>query len=226
MHRKEDLYQKVVALRYKGFSYNEILRCVPVGNGTISRWCHGISLTKEQKRRLIEKRRNNSYIRHLRKQATQSKKEAKIWAREQIRKLSSSDQLLLISGLLLYWAEGTSQPKSLQFTNTNPQIVKLMMKFFRKILKVSEKKFRIMVRIGDEGNIERAKRYWLRTTGLSKRNLRRPEILKLVANSKSLRKHPYGICRIEIHDISLARKLTTLIKEFSKKFLSPRSSVD
>jgi transposase len=62
MHRKEDLYQKVIALRYKGFSYNEILSHVPVGRGTISRWCHEILLTKKQKERLIEKKRNTPLI--------------------------------------------------------------------------------------------------------------------------------------------------------------------
>ena len=56
MVKKLDLYNRAIILRHKGFSYNEILKSVPVGNGTISRWCHDILLTEKQKERLIEKK--------------------------------------------------------------------------------------------------------------------------------------------------------------------------
>jgi len=49
MVRKLELYNKAVALRRKGFSYQEILKIIPVGKGTISRWCRNIPLTEEQR---------------------------------------------------------------------------------------------------------------------------------------------------------------------------------
>lgn len=220
MLRKPDLYNKAITLRRKGFSYNEILEHIPVAKSTISRWCRTIPLTKKQIERLIEKRSNTPLIQKLRKQAIQSRKEAKVWAKKYINKLSNSSrrQLLLISGILLYWAEGTNYEKSVEFTNTDPKMIKIMMEFFRKILKVPEDKFKVMVRIGSEGNIKRAEMYWAKIAKVSKRNFRHPEILKLNPNGKSLKRHPYGICRIEVNDISLYRKLAALIKEFSKKF--------
>ena len=220
MVRKQDLYNKAVALRRKGFSYNEILEHVSVARSTISRWCSKIPLTRRQIERLLKKKRNTPLIQKRRKQAIQSKKEAKVWAKKYINKLSNKDrrQLLLISGILLYWAEGSSYEKSIQFTNTDSKMIRIMMEFFRKILKVPEDKFRLMVRIGSEGNIKRAEMYWSKITKVSKKNFRPPELLKLNPNGKSLKKHPYGMCRIEVNDISLFRKLIALIREFSKKF--------
>jgi len=78
MFRKPELYHKPILLRRKGFFYNEILKFVPVAESTISRWCREIPLTKEQKERLVEKKRNNPLIQRLKKQATQTKKEARI----------------------------------------------------------------------------------------------------------------------------------------------------
>lgn len=226
MLRKPDLYNKAIALRYKGLSYNEILKFVPVGQGTISRWCSKIPLTEEQKERLLEKKRNTPLIRQLRKMAIQSKKEAKVWAAEQTNKIFNNDKLLFIVGAVLYWAEGTKSGVGggVEFTNTDPQIIKIMMKFFRKILDVPNDKFRIIVRIGDKGDIKRAEKYWSAITKASQRNFRRPEILKLSKNSKSLNKYPHGMCRITIHDVLAQRKMLALITEFSKKFLEKKKS--
>ena len=101
MLRSPDLYNKAIVLRRKGLSYNEILKFVPVGQGTISRWCSKIPLTEKQKERLLEKKRNTPLIRQLRKQAIQSKKEARIWVKEKISKLlnQNKDYILLISGI-------------------------------------------------------------------------------------------------------------------------------
>jgi len=93
-----------------------------------------------------------------------------------------------------------------------------MMEFFRKILEVPEDKFKIMVRISNKGNAEKAKTYWSKITKFSRRNFREPEMLKLTSNSKSLKKYPYGMGRVCIYDTLLFRKMIALIKEFSKRF--------
>lgn len=77
MLRQLDLYNKAISLRRRGFSYNEILKHLPVAKSTISSWCGEILLTEEQRKRLDEKRKNN-FIRFQRKRVFQSKKEAKI----------------------------------------------------------------------------------------------------------------------------------------------------
>lgn len=226
MLRKPDLYNKAILLRSKGFSQNEIRRRIPIAHGTVSRWCRDVILTQKQKERLIRKRNNNPFIRYLKQQAFQSRKEARIWAKEQVSKiLFDENKSLLIAGAMLYWAEGSKleSRNGIEFTNTDPKIITLMMRFFREMLSVPEDKFKIIIRISDRGDEEKAKTYWSKVTNVSRRNFRRSEKLKLTPNSKSLRRYPYGMCRIYIYDILTARKVANLIKEFSKKFLDQKN---
>ncbi|MFC1612663.1 hypothetical protein ACFL29_02330, partial [Patescibacteria group bacterium] len=53
-----------------------------------------------------------------------------------------------LSGLMLYWAEGDkSETEDIKFSNSDPVMIKLMMKWFREICKVPEEKFRIALHI-------------------------------------------------------------------------------
>lgn len=225
MLRKPVLYEKAVKLRNRGLSYNEILRHVRVGNGTISRWCSGIALTEKQAKRLLRKKRNTILIKTLRKRSLISKNMAKAWAREQIHKLKI-DNLLFVMGIVFYWAEGTKLNESrgghkgVEVTNTDPRVIKIMMRFFRETLGVPRSKFRAIVRIGsqDESVIRRSEKYWSRVTGIRQKRFVKAESLVLKENSKSLIKHPHGMCRVIIRDVDVARKIDFLIKEFYKNF--------
>lgn len=219
MLRKPILYNKAIKLRQNGFSYNEISKYVPVAHSTISRWCCKIILTEKQKARLLEKKNNNSFISDVKKKAVRVREEAKVWADNEIKKLLNhkNSDLLFLSGILLYWAEGTKGPnqKCIEVTNTDPNVIKIMLRFFREILKVPENKLRVMIRIGEKGDVMAAEKYWQKITGVLKNNFHKSEILELSIGSKSLEKHPYGICRISVYSIFFYRKIAELIKRLN-----------
>ena len=220
MRRKEDLYKKAVDLRHKGFSYNEILEHIPVAKSTISRWCNEIILTDEQKERLVEKKRNAPLIKGKIEQKKQSEKEAKQWAKDKILDLldTKKDNILLISGILLYWAEGAhfTNKSAIEFTNTDSKMIIQMIKFFRDILEIPKNKLRIMIRLRDKNKIELAEKHWSNVTGIKRENFKRVEILE---KTKKKDKHPLGICRIGVNDATKTRKLIFLIEEFYNKFV-------
>lgn len=206
-------------------SYNEILRHVRVGNGTISRWCSGIVLTEKQAKRLLRKKRNTILIKTLRRRSLISKDTAKAWAREQIRKLKTGD-LLFVIGIVFYWAEGSKLNENrggyrgVEMTNTDPRVIKIMMRFFKEVLDVPKSKFRAIVRIGsrEENVIRESEKYWSRVTGIRQKRFVKAESLVLKENSKSLIKYPHGMCRVIVRDVDVARKIDFLIKEFYKNF--------
>lgn len=210
MLRKKDLYKKVVSLRSEGSTYGEILEEIDfkVSNGTLSRWCFNINLTQAQKERIKEKQRNFKLIKYLVNNAKEDEEKAKFWAEEKIKLIPKNDfQFLLLSGIMLYWAEGyNSIGKSAGFTNTDPRMIELIMDFFRKVLKVDDKKIRIMVRIEKRNDINKAINYWSDITRLPLSNFSKPEILETKRN-----KYPNGMCRVTIHDVSIRRKINNLL---------------
>ena len=133
MLRKQDLYNKAIALRRNGFSYTEILESIPVAQSTMSRWCNTITLTKEQQDRLDDKRNNNPFIRSIRQKSLKTDSEARYWAIDKLKDLSS-ENVLMISGMLLYWAEGANftHKFSIEFTNTDQSMIFLKMRFLEK----------------------------------------------------------------------------------------------
>ncbi len=227
MHRKEKSYIKAISLRKKGYSYNEILSVVPVGHGTISRWCCSIELTEKQKNRIKDKKRNTPLIRKSIKSSLKNKERDKAWAKKALSRIKMDNNDLLLSGVMLYWAEGYNSNKSQNavFTNTDSAMVKIAMRFFRDILLVNEKRMKIMVRIGEKGNIKKAEKYWAKVTNLPINRFQKPEILKLKENSKSLEKYPNGICRVSIYDVTVRRKISNCIRLIKDK-ISPCSSTD
>ncbi|MEK6616966.1 MAG: hypothetical protein AABZ32_12830 [Bacteroidota bacterium] len=98
-------------------------------------------------------------------------------------------------------------------------MIEIMMKFFREVLKVPEEKIKIRLRIGKNGNIQKAKEFWSNVAQIPLEKLKKPELIQLTEKSKSLLKYPNGICRVSIFDVSTARKIDFSIQWFKKYML-------
>jgi len=57
--------------------------------------------------------------------------------------LDDRKQKLQIAGIMLYWAEGTFRGNTVDFVNSNPTMVKIFLKFLRKICGVDKKRLRL-----------------------------------------------------------------------------------
>jgi len=223
MLRKQALHNKVILLRQKGYSYKEIHKKLKVSSGTLSRWCRSVALTDQQKKRLEQKAKKNPLVCRKIKEAKLSKESAHRWVADIMEGLNfqNSKDSLLLCGVLLYWAEGTKLNElgynGLEFTNTDHRIVRVMMSFFRTVLKVPEEKLLAMIRIRQGGNVQAAEKYWSRVTKVPLKRFRRPEILVLSPKSKSLLKYPNGICRLFVNSVYFARIVDNLIPALYKK---------
>ncbi len=61
---------------------------------------------------------------------------------------------------MLYWAEGGKTQRLVRFSNADPEMIKIMMTFFRKICLVPEVKFRGYIHIHPHLKHEEAEKYW------------------------------------------------------------------
>ena len=209
---------KAIELRKKGKSYSDILQAVKVTKGTLNKWLKDIPLTEGQ-RLLIKGRAKSRYAGAKANQSKAQKRKEEIinMARAEAKQLTKKP--LFVSGLMLYWAEGTKNGSTVAFTNSDPEMIKLMMKWFRDICNVPEDKFRILIFIHSLQANENWKEKWSSVTGLSGSQFIRPNIKPMITKHRKNKLYD-GTCAIRVNDTSLLVR----IKGWQKGFLEILSS--
>lgn len=162
-----------ISLRKQGHTYKEIMAIIPnIAKGTLSRWCNSIQLTPEQFR-LIEKRMQvgrdrarfqaiitNRKIRENREQII------KKFAEEEFAKYKNDP--FFNFGLALYWAEGAKTSRRFQFMNSDPNIIKIIIKWIADYLKIPKEQLKFRLYIHKIYSHENHENFWEQTTGIKK----------------------------------------------------------
>lgn len=218
---------KAIDLRRQGYSYSKIRQTIKVSKSTLSRWLYDINLTPEQQKQLLKGRELSRYA------STQSKKAKK---EKQIKSMIEEGRKefpgliknpLFLAGLMLYWAEGDkNQAERVKFTNSDETTIILMMRWFREICNVPEKKFRIALHLHNLHFRTDAKKYWSKLTGIPIKQFH-----KIFVKKSSLRQRKNilynGTCAIVVNNKALFRKIVGwklgLLDYFN---ITPRSSTD
>jgi len=161
--------KKAIELRTQGYSIKKIAKELNVARSSASLWVRNIELTLAQKQQLSENGLKKEVIeqRRITRLRNEDKRRQLIIdaAQKQISKIS--DKQLWLIGSMLYWAEGRKTTRNLvSFSNSDPEMIKIMMVFFRKICHVPENKFRGHIHIHPHLDHLRAEKYWSSITGI------------------------------------------------------------
>ncbi len=175
MSSNKHLKKRAISLRKKCFSYNDIRKKLGIASkGTLSHWFSNLELSNKSQR-LLERNNTLAHARGLftanKNRNTRIKKENAAAYTEGFDLIKSiSDRELLLIGTALYWGEGSKSERTthtpLDFSNSDPMMVAVYMKFLRKILKVSEEQIRAGIHLYSSTDIHEAKKFWATTTGL------------------------------------------------------------
>ena len=163
---------KAIELRKRGGTFNEILREIPVSKGSLSYWLRDIKLTRKQLARIEYKNEliKDNFIRFNELRKKQSEDNKRIVVNYAIKEIECiSERELKLIGIALYWAEGYNKDSSwetVSFTNSNPEMIKLIMAWFRLICKVSDGKFRIRIQGHALEKIKESEKYWSQITNI------------------------------------------------------------
>jgi len=222
--------EKVVLLRKKGYSYNEIQKKFDIPKSTLSYWLKDLKLSKQAEERLKRNKYNKSTLKLIERNKRQTEvanEKYQLLIKEGIKEFQKhKDDSLFLSGVSLYWAEGYkkgakgSKWKVVDFTNSDEQMIVLMMKFFRKYFNIQNCKFRIQLIAHPNVNIEKAISKWASLTNIPKDQFiktfsKQPISSKGKRNKKSL---PIGTAHIRIYDVNQFFRLIGWI-EGLKKYL-------
>ena len=199
-----------INLRKRGWSMNEIKNKLGVSKSSISLWVRNIQLTDDQKKELsqkgltkesIEKRRTTRLSReNSRRQIIVDTAEKEI--------NSLSEQELKLIGIALYWAEGAKTRRgSVQLSNGDPRIIRLMMRFFKKICKVPNEKFRAHIHIHPHLDIRKAEEYWSSISTIPLNQFYKTYSKPNKASQNKKDSLPFGTFDIYVHNTELFLKI-------------------
>jgi transcriptional regulator with XRE-family HTH domain len=201
--------EKILALKLRknGLSYSEILKKMDVSKSTLSVWLREIELTNEQKNQLLNKMDKSRYEVAKRKVADRKKRTEEIVRNAKKEVSIFCKEPLFFVGLALYWAEGAKNPtEKVKFANSDERMILLMMKWFRKVCKVPEKKFKIHIHMHTLHIRKDIITYWSELTRVPESQFYRPYIKKTSLGQR--RNILYnGTCSIMVHDKNLFRRI-------------------
>jgi transposase-like protein len=209
---KEKQQKLARALRSKGVSLREISEKLGCSKSSISVWVRGMVLSPQQ---IACLRSNQDKGRAKAAQHPNSVKAKWESIRNNIIVQASqeipsrlSNLNLKIAGTALYWAEGYNASRNVfAFSNSNPDIIKIMMFFLRTICHVPEHKIKGKLNIHPHLHVEKAEKFWSQVTGITTKNFNKP----LLAVSKSSKRKrdtlPFGTFNIIVCDVRVVSKI-------------------
>lgn len=136
------------------------------------------------------------------------------------RRLARRGDPLHRAGCMLYWAEGSKSRSGLQFSNSDPAMVRLFVRFLRCSYETDERA--IGLRLSLFADHERRQReiedFWLAAAGLPRSSLRQSIVNRYPASSKRRRvnKLPYGTCRVTLHRAAVVQSIYGAIQEYGE----------
>jgi hypothetical protein len=227
MKSKDQERSIAIGLRQKGSSYNDILRKVKVAKSTLSFWLKNLPLNKEERRFLrsrIDDNISRGRIRAgtvIRKNRINREKIVFVEAKEEfIKQINEDNRTFFCSGVALYWAEGSKRSNCFEFTNSDPTMVRFMVQWIEKFLKVPESSIELRMYIHKAYAHEDLESFWIKTTGLSPSNFR-PSVYKTKMLNGKKRPNYKGCLRIRIGKKVLLLKMLAW-KEFLAESCSSR----
>jgi len=213
---------KTIELRKQGFSYKEIIEKIPkLSKSTISGWVKYIDLTPKQQNLLMKRAKSKmdkgrikagiihreNRIKRTNRIIEEAKKEISILIKNP----------LFIIGLMLYWAEGSTKNSFFQFTNSDPEMLKLMKKWLITYCKIPKEKIKIRIYIHKIYAHENCEKFWSKQLNIPasefEKTIYKPTPHKIKRNPEYK-----GCVQIRVFNIELLRRVIAWKNETIKYF--------
>lgn len=193
-------------LRKKGQSINEIIRETGFSKASVSIWVRDIVLTNTQKKKISENGRRVESVekRRINRLFNEEKKRKIIidLAKKDFTNISK-EQLKLI-GIILYLGEGAKTKRgTVAVANSDPDVIKIMVRFFREILKVPENKLRGHIHTFAYADLEKTEKYWSEITGIPRSQFYKTYVKPSSASLQKRKTLPFGTFDLSVSDIKL-----------------------
>jgi hypothetical protein len=176
MRAKTSDRHRAIELRKQGLSYKDIRKQVPVAKSSLSMWLSDLPLTLEEKRYL--KTRNDKNISRGRiNAATALRRNRLIRDRELLQQARAEfyrymHHPLFFTGIALYWAEGSKRSNVFHFTNSDVDMVNLIINWVIKFCVYQRNDLSLRLYIHRPFANDRCEEFWSRHTRIPLSNFK------------------------------------------------------
>lgn len=183
---KSDLRLKARDLRSKGVSVKSIARKLGVAKSTASLWVRDIILSVEQleqlKRQSIKGSERGRLLGALKQKQDRIAriKKGTVNGKKVLKKLNKRE--ILLTGIALYWAEGTKKQRMVAFCNSDPELVQFMIEWLKRCFGVSVERLYCYVGINEihKKREDVVKNYWSKVTEIPQNQFRKTSFKKVI----------------------------------------------
>lgn len=125
-------------------------------------------------------------------------------------------RILKTAGVMLYWGEGYKAGKDMvDFANSDKDMIRLFLKFLRKVCGIDEKKLRVYSYFYVNQKVKNNIDFWSKVTKISKKQFTKPYIRDDYREDK-IDKMPHGLIHIRYSDKKLLNLIKNWIEEYKK----------
>jgi hypothetical protein len=137
-------------------------------------------------------------------------------------KLKEKDRVLKIAGVMLYWGEGSKRGSTVALSNSDPIMVKVFVKFLRRICGVDESRLRVGLHYYKDQDPTALVDFWAKTTRIPKNQFDKPYLHHRRVGSYKTRSL-YGTVAIRYSDKRLLDIINCWINDYQEILLQKLS---
>lgn len=199
---------KALELRETGYSIKEISEYLKISKSTISLLVRNVKLSKSALERLALRVRTgqvkSAYT--LKQRRVKREEQSLLVAKKSFQNIIFNNAIYLLLASMIYECEGgKSNFGVLEFTNSDPLLIKLFLQLLRSSLKIDENKFRVAMHLHSYHSEIQEKRFWSKITKIPE-----DKFIKTFQKKESginLKEGYRGCVQIKYYDVNIKRTL-------------------
>ncbi len=214
------------SLRKKGYSINQIVKEAGFTKSSVSVWVRDIVLTKKQRKGLSERGRSIESVERRRKSRLDNENKKRRVVMEEAKKdfVSISHSELKLIGIILYLGEGAKRSKgAVALSNSDPSVVKIMVRFLREVCCVPEHKLRGHIHTFAHANVEKTEKYWSKLTGITRKQFYKTYVKPSSASLQKRKTLPFGTFDLSVSDTKLLLTIMGWIEKIKELTVGDKS---
>ena len=133
--------------------------------------------------------------------------------------LNGDDELLKVAGLMLYWGEGSKRGNTVAFSNSDPKMIGVFVRFLRVICGIHEERLHVTIHYYEDHDPEELRDFWSNVTQIPPRQFYKSILHRRRPTGSYRNPSRYGTISVQYSDSKLLALIISWMDACSNSFL-------